>query len=142
MSALESLCVIDRLEVGPVRLEKKRVVTPYTVYRGEQRESTELIYRYDEPVFDPEDPASLNLASMVTAQVALVLVPESLEGLAGGLFEGLALRFGRGQRLRLARDAAEGRGLGRGRVQFRQPLLHLGGEAVEVLFVEGSVHGE
>ena len=71
MSGLKSLLVIDRLEVGPVRIERNRVVTPYTVHRGRKRESLELIYRYGEAVFDPNDPSALNLASVVTAQVAL-----------------------------------------------------------------------
>jgi len=71
MSGIESLLVIDRLEVGPVQLERKRVVAPYTVHRGRKRDSMELIYRYEEAVFDPDDPAALNLASVVTAQVAL-----------------------------------------------------------------------
>ncbi len=71
MSGIDSLLVIDRLEVGPVRLERKRVVAPYTVHRGRDRDSMELIYRYEEAVFDPDDPAALNLASVVTAQVAL-----------------------------------------------------------------------
>ena len=31
----------------------------------------DLIYRYEEAVFDPDDPAALNLASVVAAQVAL-----------------------------------------------------------------------
>jgi creatinine amidohydrolase/Fe(II)-dependent formamide hydrolase-like protein len=71
MSGLELLQVIDRLEVGPVRLERKRLVAPYTVHRGENRDATDLIYRYEEDVFDAGDPGALNLASMVAAQVAL-----------------------------------------------------------------------
>ena len=70
MSTFDSLRVLDKLEVGPVRLEQKRLVAPYTVTRGRERDSSELIYRYEEPVFDPADPASINLASMVAAQVA------------------------------------------------------------------------
>jgi creatinine amidohydrolase/Fe(II)-dependent formamide hydrolase-like protein len=71
VSTFDSLRVLDKLEVGPVRLEQKRLVAPYTVTRGRERDSSELIYRYEEPVFDPADPASINLASMVAAQVAL-----------------------------------------------------------------------
>ena len=71
MSGIDSLRVIDRLEVGPVRLERKRVVAPYTVIRGRKRESLDFIYRYEEAVFEPDDPAALNLASVVSAQVAL-----------------------------------------------------------------------
>jgi creatinine amidohydrolase/Fe(II)-dependent formamide hydrolase-like protein len=71
VSGIDSLQVIDRLEVGPVLLERKRVVAPYTVHRGRKRDSFDLIYRYEEAVFDPDDPAAFNLASVVTAQVAL-----------------------------------------------------------------------
>ncbi len=68
---LESLKVIDRLEVGPVTVEPRRLVAPYRVVTGAGESSTELIYRYEEAVFDPDDPSSLNLASMIAAQLAL-----------------------------------------------------------------------
>ncbi len=71
MTTLDSLLVIDRLEVGPVEIEKRRLVAPYRVVVGDDDDATELIYRYDEDVFEPGDPASLNLASMIAAQVAL-----------------------------------------------------------------------
>jgi creatinine amidohydrolase/Fe(II)-dependent formamide hydrolase-like protein len=71
MTTIDSLVVIDRLEVGPVRLEKRRLVAPYRVVVGDREEATDLIYRYGEDVFDPDDPASVNLASVVAAQVAL-----------------------------------------------------------------------
>ncbi len=71
MTGIESLRVIDRIEVGPVRLEPKRLVAPYTVRSGKKRDETELVYRYEEAVFDPQDAAAVNLASMVAAQVAL-----------------------------------------------------------------------
>ncbi|MGD2245705.1 MAG: creatininase family protein [Candidatus Aminicenantes bacterium] len=68
--SLESLRVISRLEVGPVRLEKRRIKTPYTIVQSGKTHSTELIYRFEEDVFQPEDPDSANLACLVTAQVA------------------------------------------------------------------------
>ena len=68
---LETLVVFDRLEVGPVKLEHKRLVAPYRLVTGERSEQTELIYTYEERVFDPEDPAARNLADMIAAQVAL-----------------------------------------------------------------------
>ncbi len=71
MSGLEALCVIDRLEVGPVRLEPGRLIAPYTVHRGKERDSIDLIYRYEENVFDPNDQGALNLASVIAAQIAL-----------------------------------------------------------------------
>jgi creatinine amidohydrolase/Fe(II)-dependent formamide hydrolase-like protein len=67
----EPLVVIDRLEVGPVRVEPQRLVAPYRVVKGNLEEATELIYRYEEPVFDPQEPDSRHLAALVAAQVAL-----------------------------------------------------------------------
>lgn len=66
----EELLVIDELIVGPVKLEPKRVVAAYTILIGEESHSNELIYTYDESVFDPDNPEDLNLAMMITAQLA------------------------------------------------------------------------
>lgn len=68
---VKKLIVIDRLEVGPVKVEKKRIIAPYTVYSGSESASTDFIYSYDEDVFDPGNDSHLNLASMMAAQVAL-----------------------------------------------------------------------
>jgi len=68
---LEVLTVIDRLEVGPVEIQPEALSAPYKVVRGEHEESFELQYRWEEKVFDPEDPGDRNLASMIAAQVAL-----------------------------------------------------------------------
>jgi hypothetical protein len=65
--AERSLRAFDALEVGPVRVEPRRIVCPYRVGRA----TIDLIYRYEERVFDPRDPASQNLAAMIAAQVAL-----------------------------------------------------------------------
>jgi creatinine amidohydrolase/Fe(II)-dependent formamide hydrolase-like protein len=69
--ALAPLGVIDTLEIGPVRLERRRLVAPYTVVRDGKSDTTNLVYSYDEDVFDPADPADHNLATMIAAQVAL-----------------------------------------------------------------------
>jgi creatinine amidohydrolase/Fe(II)-dependent formamide hydrolase-like protein len=63
--------VIDRLEVGPVRVEPRRMAAPYKVVRGQDVDATELQYSFEEDVFDPADPDSRNLADMMAAQVAL-----------------------------------------------------------------------
>lgn len=68
---LGALAVIDRLEVGPAVVEKSRIRTPYRIVQGGKVGSMELIYRYGEEVFIPDEPASRNLADIVTAQVAL-----------------------------------------------------------------------
>ncbi len=69
--ALASLIVFDRLEIGPVRLEPRKLIAPYRLIMGEKETSTELIYSYSEPVFDPGEPASDNLADMIAAQIAI-----------------------------------------------------------------------
>ncbi len=56
---LEALRAFDRLEIGPVVVEKRRVTTRYRVHVGGEPQSIDLIYRFDEDVFDPNDPASL-----------------------------------------------------------------------------------
>ena len=66
-----ALLCIDRLTVGPVRIEKQRLVAPFTVRRGGRADTQELIYRWEEPVFDPADPHAQNLAILIAAQVAL-----------------------------------------------------------------------
>ncbi len=66
-SGLSRLVVVDRLEVGPAKVEGDRIAASYRV--GE--DAFELAYKYEEPVFDPRDPEAFNLASMILAQVAL-----------------------------------------------------------------------
>jgi len=69
--SLETLVVIDRLDVGPARIEPARLTMPYRVRIGGKEETTDLVYKYDEPVFDPQDPGARNLAHMIGAQVAI-----------------------------------------------------------------------
>jgi creatinine amidohydrolase/Fe(II)-dependent formamide hydrolase-like protein len=65
------LQVFDRLEVGPVKLEPRRLTAPYRLYGQGREDRTELVYSYEETVFDPSEPESQNLADMIAAQVAL-----------------------------------------------------------------------
>ncbi len=71
ITSIERLQVIDRLEIGPPKIERRRLTAPYRVIRNGTEASTELGYRWEQDVFDPDDPASDNLASMIAAQVAL-----------------------------------------------------------------------
>jgi len=71
MKSLKILEVIDKLEVGPVKLEGNRLTAPYRLFKGGSEDATELIYKYEEDVFTPDDPASQNLANMIAAQVAM-----------------------------------------------------------------------
>ena len=68
---LSRLVVFDRLEVGPVKVEKRRLVAPYRLHQDGVEDHMDLIYSYDEDVFDPFEAESLNLAGMMAAQVAL-----------------------------------------------------------------------
>ena len=65
------LKVFERLEVGPVKLEPRRLIAPYRLFYNGKMEQTELIYSYEEPVFDPAESESQNLANVIAAQVAL-----------------------------------------------------------------------
>ncbi len=69
--AQSPLLLIEHLIVGPVKIEPKRLVMPYTVIKNEGWDSNELIYKYEEAVFDASNPSDQNLASMIGAQVAL-----------------------------------------------------------------------
>ncbi|MGD8513013.1 MAG: creatininase family protein, partial [Deltaproteobacteria bacterium] len=68
---LDILGIIRRLEVGPVRLDRNRVTAPYMVSQNGKTDTIELVYRFEENVFVPGDGHSMNLASMLSAQVAL-----------------------------------------------------------------------
>jgi creatinine amidohydrolase/Fe(II)-dependent formamide hydrolase-like protein len=63
--------LLDRLEVGPVRLEKRRLSAPYRIVGKGGEDRIDLIYSYEETVFDPDEPESANLAGMIAAQVAV-----------------------------------------------------------------------
>ncbi len=69
---LKDFVVVKELRVGPVTIESKRIKVPYTVTKAnEEVETNELIYTYSEKVFDVQNYASVNLASMMAVQVAM-----------------------------------------------------------------------
>ena len=68
---LQILKVFDKLIVGPVKLEKNRLIMPYSIQSNQNSDTFELIYKYEENVFDPKNKNDLNLAAMIGAQVAL-----------------------------------------------------------------------
>ncbi len=69
---LDVLEVLEKLEVGPAQLAARRLTVPYrATARDGKVDQTELIYRFEEDVFEPGEPESLNLASMIGAQLAL-----------------------------------------------------------------------
>lgn len=101
---LDILGVVQRLEVGPVKVEKRRLTTPYTVRQKGKADSTELIYRFEEDVFKPEEPESLNLASMISAQVALNYGLFCDEMILHGQFDDADQRFLQGMAENTARE--------------------------------------
>ena len=70
-SDLDILKVITKLEVGPVRIDARRLVAPYKITQNGKQDTIEHIYCFEENVFDSDEPESLNLASMIAAQVAV-----------------------------------------------------------------------
>ncbi|BBO70334.1 hypothetical protein DSCA_42640 [Desulfosarcina alkanivorans] len=102
--ALAPLVVFDRLEVGPVRLEPKRLVAPYRLTVAGEAEQTELIYTYEEDVFDPRSPESRNLADMIAAQVALNYGLFCRDIVFNGLFDKTDRRFLREMAKNTARE--------------------------------------
>ncbi len=69
--ALRRLVVIDRLQVGPARVEARRLTSTYRVWKGDRSDEIDLTYSYEEDVFDPDEAADHNLANMIAAQVAI-----------------------------------------------------------------------
>lgn len=68
---LRALQVIDRLTVGPVKIEPRKVTAPYTVKQGGSENTFEFAYNFEEDVFIAGDEVERNLAAMMGAQVAL-----------------------------------------------------------------------
>ncbi|RMG22591.1 MAG: creatininase family protein [Bacteroidetes bacterium] len=93
MGVLSPLLVWDRLEVGPVQVEKKRIIAPYRIYAQGTETQNELIYTYEEAVFDPADPQAHNLAAMITAQLAFNYGLFCRQMVFHGLFDTLDKRF-------------------------------------------------
>jgi creatinine amidohydrolase/Fe(II)-dependent formamide hydrolase-like protein len=69
--SIESLIVIDRLEVGPISVTPDSVKAPYTIHMGSQTDTIELVYKYEESVFSPDDWETKNLATLISVQVAM-----------------------------------------------------------------------
>ena len=71
INSLDDLIVINKLKIGPVRLEKKRLIAPYRLYLKNSVEKISFICKYEENVFQPENPTDQNLASIIASQVAM-----------------------------------------------------------------------
>ncbi|MBN1224045.1 MAG: hypothetical protein JXB23_12430 [Candidatus Aminicenantes bacterium] len=70
-ASLRSLQVLEKLEVGPVQVKRRQIQSPYTVTQKSGISAFNLTYHFEEDVLDPSDPISVNLASMIMAQVAI-----------------------------------------------------------------------
>jgi len=68
---LQKLQVIDQLEIGPVQITRNRLKAPYRVRQNSKQKVIELIYRFEEDVFQPDNEACINLAAMIAVQVGL-----------------------------------------------------------------------
>jgi creatinine amidohydrolase/Fe(II)-dependent formamide hydrolase-like protein len=90
---LSALQVFDRLEIGPVKYEPRRLMAPYRLFWDGREDRTELIYSYEETVFDPLEPESQNLADMIAAQVALNYGLFCRSIVFNGTFDDLDRRF-------------------------------------------------
>lgn len=101
---LSRLVVIDRMEIGPVQLEKRRLKAPYRVFQNKKEDVLVLEYRYEEDVFEPESPSSLNLANIIAAQVALNYGLFCREMIFHGEFDKTDQRFIRDMAANTARE--------------------------------------
>jgi creatinine amidohydrolase/Fe(II)-dependent formamide hydrolase-like protein/7-cyano-7-deazaguanine synthase in queuosine biosynthesis len=90
---LHVLNVISKMEIGPVRIERHRLLAPYKVITKDESSSFELIYHYGENIFDPKEYESLNLASMIAAQVAINYGLFCKEIVFHGLFDKVDQQF-------------------------------------------------
>jgi hypothetical protein len=72
MIRLEDFIVLRKLTVTEIRVQPNKVRATYTVeHLTGTKSSTELIYSYEDPYFDPGSDVDVNLASMMLAQVAI-----------------------------------------------------------------------
>ncbi len=101
---LKNLVVIDRLDVGPVQLTPERLTAPYRVLQQGQVSTFEFIYRFEEPVFDPAEAESQNLAAMMAAQPALNYGLFCKEIIFHGLYDNQDRRFLRAMAENTARE--------------------------------------
>jgi hypothetical protein len=115
------LRVLRRIEVGPTRVEPRRIVAPYRVFVNDRIEETSLIYRFEEAVFDPRQVLAANLASMMAAQVALNYGLFAEEIVFHGVYDRLDRAFLRDMAENTAREITV--------IKFLQPNPFLRGPA-------------
>lgn len=126
----ETLVIFPRLEIGPVRIEPRRLRAAYTIVHSDSSETIDLTYRYEEDVFETDDPSALNLAGMITAQVSFNYGLFCREIVFHGLFDGEDQRFIRDMMTNTAREIYI--------KKFLEPNSFLTGEAARLPLVKHS----
>jgi creatinine amidohydrolase/Fe(II)-dependent formamide hydrolase-like protein len=91
--ALKTMEIFDELRVKVLKLEPNRLTATYALSMGDQVDGFDLIYRFEEPVFEPQDPACQNLAAMMAAQPALNYGLFCRKIVFEGFFDGTDRRF-------------------------------------------------
>ncbi len=124
----QELKVIERLEVGPVQLEKRRLSAIYRVTRNGQSDAKELIYKFEEDVFEPHAADCRNLADMMAAQIALNYGLFCEEIVFVGAFDKDDRRFIRDMAANTAREIYV--------KKFLEPNAFLTGEAAELPIIK------
>ena len=90
----QSLKVFKQLKVGNLKVEPKRVKATYQLTKtGGETVENELIYSYDHPFFEPKEATSINLASVMLAQVAINYGLFCEELVFDGLYDDVDKRF-------------------------------------------------
>lgn len=126
------LRVIDKLEIGPPRVEKRRIASSYAVFRDGRQEKTDLVFTYGEDVFDAANLADQNLAAMITAQVALNYGLFCDRIVFRGDFDAVDRRFLRGMAENTAREIYV--------KKFLEPNPFLRGDAAAMPAVRSKVY--
>ena len=94
MTKLAEFIVLERLRVGDIQIEPRRVSAVYEVEHPDgQKASARLIYSYHEKLFNKKDPSDVNLASMMLAQVAFNYGLFCKELVFDGLFDHIDQEF-------------------------------------------------
>jgi creatinine amidohydrolase/Fe(II)-dependent formamide hydrolase-like protein len=91
---LSNFLCFDKLVVSAPKIEKKKISSVYIITRTDGSTSeNELVYSYEQEVFDPAAIADINLASMILAQVAFNYGLFSREIEFQGSFDDTDIRF-------------------------------------------------
>ncbi len=69
---LSNFICFEKLEISTPRIEKKKISSSYVLYKSNgMNEKNDLIYSYENEVFDPDSISDKNLASIILSQLAL-----------------------------------------------------------------------